>query len=780
MLTADNTHVRFTNPADSGEHAANEKLLFHYMQGSEELGSPFLYEVAFLSPKSNLDPAALLGKTVGVELDLPDSPLQPIGGHRYFHGYVTHLARQGRHGKYYAYSARVRPWLSLLGRTSNCRIFQNKTVPDIIKEVFSEYTISDVKDALASSYAPQDYVVQYRETDLDFVTRLMAQEGIYYFFMHEPGRHVLVLADSSGAHAEVKGYGKVPFYSASESGSSIVEHIDSWNAEQQIRSGTMVLKDFNFMTPKQNLLAKRSAPNEHDNAGFRIYDYPGKYLNLSQGETYARLRLEEVNTNQDQRIGGGNVRGIAAGCLFNLIPQWQYPGFLSVQGALNSVTDTGDGDRLADDEFREYLVTAANFDIQGPNYESKGADSGEEVFRCTLVAIDSHHDFRMPREVSKPVVHGPHTATVVGDKDEDITTDLYGRVKVKFHWDRRGETIENGDGSAGTQQEPKDKDKNGNDPNSSCWVRVAQMWAGAKFGAINIPRIGDEVIVDFLEGDPDRPIITGRVYNADNMPPYTLPDNKTQTGIKTRSSKGGNPDNFNEIRFEDKKGKEELHIQAERDMSTHVKRNQSTSVDGDQTITVIGNQSVTIQGKGKSPVHSTTSVTGKHTFDASDTIKIQAPTSITLECGGSSIVMVPGTITFTAGGGASIVLDANVLAAANAKAKVLLDANVLAQSDGGAKVVLDANVLAEANGKAKVVLDANVLAQSSGNSKVVLDGDATMEGTGTATVKGTSEATLTATGAVKTSPAGVEATGTKIDITGSAAVNVTGAMVKIN
>ena len=480
----------------------------------------------------------------------------------------------------------------------------------------------------------------------------------------------------------------------------------------------MVLNDFNFQTPKANLLVSRSAPNSHEKADFERYDYPGDYLEKNEGETYARLHLEELNTPYEQATGKGNAKGLTTGSLFGLTG---YP---------------------IDSENREYLVTATAFSIEGPHYESQGGSGAAELFRGRVAAIDSKCPFRSQCGTPRPTVPGPQTAIVVGKDGEEIWTDEYGRVKVQFHWDRDGK----------------------DDENSSCWVRVAQMWAGAKFGAINIPRIGDEVVVDFLEGDPDRPLITGRDYNADNLPPYALPANKTQTGIKSRSSKGGNPDNFNEIRFEDKKGKEELHIQAERDMSTHVKRNQSTSVDGDQTITVTGNQSVTIQGKGKSPVHSTTSVTGKHTFDASDTIKIQAPTSITLECGGSSIVMVPGTITFTAGGGASIVLDANVLAAANAKAKVLLDANVLAQANGGAKVVLDANVLA----------------QSSGNSKVVLDGDATMEGTGTATVKGTSEATLTATGAVKTSPAGVEATGTKIDITGSAAVNVTGAMVKIN
>jgi type VI secretion system secreted protein VgrG len=727
MAISIDAHARFVSPL-------GDQLLFRRMEGEEELGRPFKYDLLLLSESGDLVLSDLLGQVVTVELDLPFTPATPNDGVRYFNGYVTRFSRQGVHRDYHVYSATVRPWLWLLSQPSNCRIFQNKTIPDIIKEVFRGHGLTDFQESLTGDYSPRDYVVQYRETDFNFVSRLMEGHGIYYFFTHQSDKHTLVLADSYGAHQKVNGYEEVPYVRPGSLQQSLPDHIDDWESGQQIEPGTVVLNDFNFETPKANLLVTRSAPNSHEKADFERYDYPGEYPKRSEGEVLARLRFEELNVQYEQARGTGNAKGLTTGSLFELSG---YP---------------------IDSENREYLITGTTFTIEGPQYESQGGSGDTEIFRCSFATVDSKCPFRTQPGTPRPTVAGPQTAIVVGKDGEDIWTDEYGRVKVQFHWDREGN----------------------DDENSSCWVRVAQMWAGAKFGAINIPRIGDEVIVDFLEGDPDRPIITGRVYNADNMPPYTLPDNKTQTGIKTRSSKGGNPDNFNEIRFEDKKGKEELHIQAEREMSTHVKRNQSTSVDGDQTITVIGNQSVTIQGKGKSPVHSTTSVTGKHTFDASDTIKIQAPTSITLECGGSSIVMVPGTITFTAGGGASIVLDANVLAAANAKAKVLLDANVLAQSDGGAKVLLDANVLAEANGKAKIVLDANVLAQSSGNSKVVLDGDATMEGTGMATVKGTSEATLTATGAVKTSPAGVEATGTKIDITGSAAVNVTGAMVKIN
>jgi type VI secretion system secreted protein VgrG len=337
-------------------------------------------------------------------------------------------------------------------------------------------------------------------------------------------------------------------------------------------------------------------------------------------------------------------------------------------------------------------------------------------------------------------------------------------VKVQFDWDRKGEK----------------------DQKSSCWIRVAQLWAGKQWGAMYIPRVGQEVIVEFMDGDPDRPIITGRVYNADNMPPYVLPGNKTQSGIKSRSSKGGTDKNFNEIRFEDLKGKEELHIQAELDMSTNVKRNQTLYVGGDQSITIHGNQTISVHGTDektgkKLPIQSVTTVTGKHTFDASDTIKIQAPTSITLECGGSTIVMVPGSITLTAGGGAKLVLDANALTEASGGGKTLHDANVCHTSNAGAQVLLDANVKAASVPGAQIVLDANVAAQSVAGSKVVLDANAAMEGTVNASVKGAVEATLAgAAGSVKAGPAGAEVAGPKVDVNGQTMVSIAGAMVKIN
>ena len=688
--------VRLVSPL--GDH-----LLFHRMETEEELGQPFKYNLTLLSERGDLVLSDLLGQVVTVELDLRNTTQTPNEGTRYFNGYVTRFSRQGAHRRFHVYSATVRPWLWLLSQASNCRIFQDKTVPEIIKEVFHSHGFTDFKECLTGSYPSRDFVVQYRETDFNFVSRLMEHEGIYYFFKHEAAKHTLVLADSVSAHGTVKGYQEVPYIRPGSLQQALPDHIDDWGISRQIEPGKVILNDFNFETPKLSLLAQQFAPNSHEKADFEDYEYPGHYSKSGDGESYARLRLEELNARYEQARGRCNARGLSVGCLFK-------PTDLPV-----------------DSDNREYLLTASCIAIEGPNYESQEGGQDGESFRCNFVAIDSKCPFRTERGAPRPTVPGPQTATVVGQAGEEIWTDKYGRVKVQFHWDREGQRNEK----------------------SSCWVRVAQVWAGKQWGAMHIPRIGQEVIVDFLEGDPDKPIITGRVYNADNMPPYTLPENKTQSGIKSRSSKGGTASNFNEIRFEDLKDKEELHIQAERDMSTLVKRNESLSVGGDRSVSVTGNQSVTISGKGSSPIHSTTKVTGKYDLDVSDTIHIKAPTSITLECLGSKIEMLPGKITITAGGGATIVLDANALMHSNPGAKVLLDSNVLAQSVPGSKVVLDAN--------------------------------ATMTGTAKATVQGAAEATLTAGGGtVKTSPAGVDASGPMINVSGSGAVSITGGVVKVN
>jgi type VI secretion system secreted protein VgrG len=570
--------VRFISPL-------GDQLLFHHMEGEEELGRPFRYDLSLRSEDGDLVLSDLLGQVVTVELDLPETAPTPTDGIRYFNGYVTRFSRQGVHRNYHVYSATIRPWLWLLSQPSNCRIFQNKTVPEIIKEVFRAHGLTDFQESLTGDYSPREFVVQYRETDFNFVSRLMEGHGIYYFFTHQADKHTLVLADSYGAHNKVTGYEEVPYFRPGSMQQSLPDHIDDWEDVQQIQPGTVALNDFNFETPKTNLLVTRSAPNSHEKADFERYDYPGEYPKRSDGEVLARLRLEELNAQYEQAQGSGNARGLVTGSLFNLTG---YP---------------------VDSENREYLATGTALTIEGPDYESQGGGGGGELFRCKFTAIDSHCPFRSQPGAPQPTVPGPQTAIVVGKDGEEIWTDEYGRVKVQFHWDRDGK----------------------DDENSSCWVRVAQMWAGAKFGAINIPRIGDEVVVDFLEGDPDRPLITGRVYNADNMPPYPLPGNKTQTGIKSRSSKGGNPDNFNELRFEDLKGDEEVYLQAEKDLNILVKNDESRIVGHDRTKEVKNDETSTITGNRTEEVCKDETITihgnRTETVDKNETITISGARS---------------------------------------------------------------------------------------------------------------------------------------------------------
>jgi type VI secretion system secreted protein VgrG len=404
-----------------------------------------------------------------------------------------------------------------------------------------------------------------------------------------------------------------------------------------------------------------------------FYDYPGRYLSQEDGDRSAMVRLDEVQSYYETIETAGPVRGLGTGSTFMLI------------------------DAPWSDGMKEHLVVRAQYELRGHDLES-GGESEPDVFHCALTLVDSQLPFRPIRRSPRPVVQGPQTAIVVGpNKDdnnpEEIWTDNHGRVLIRFHWERVG------------KDKPHDTERANDEADNlakPCFVRVASLWAGKQWGVQFTPRIGQEVMVEFLEGDPDRPIITGRVYNSVNMPPYPN-DKKTQSGIKTHSSKGGGPNNFNEIRFEDKKGSEELFMQAEKDKKVHVKNdrsatvgaNDSIAVGGDRSVTVTGNLSVKVDGGGKSPNHSAHTVTGKYNLHASDTIEGDAPNHIMLTCGGSSILIEPNKITLTAGGKAIVILDEHVLARSSEGSAVVLDANAFTKASTGAAVLLDANVLAQ-------------------------------------------------------------------------------------
>ena len=527
----DDTHhpVNFISPFGGN-------LVVQSMAGDEAIGMLFNYNLELLSQDFELHFDQVVGKQVTVALVLPVDK-------RYFNGYITEFRYMGQTDRYARYQATIRPWFWFLTRTSDCRIFQEKKVPDIIKEIFQEHGMSDVEDRLSGTYREWEYCVQYRETDFNFISRLMEQEGIYYYFEHFEDKHMLVLADEVSTHNPFPQFETIPYHSPSGQ-VSIQEgdHLQTWAVTQSIQPETYAIRDFNFKNPRADLLFMHMQPGNHD---FpieypEIYDYPGEYAERPDGENYVEIRLQELRSQHERVSAGGPCRGMSAGCLFALT---EYP---------------------REDQNKEYLVLSVSHQINDSSYISGGVGTSGELYHCEAEVMDSAIPYRQARSTPKPIVQGPQTAIVVGRDNDEIYTDEFGRVKVQFHWDRYGQRNEN----------------------SSCWIRVSQLWAGAKWGAMHIPRIGQEVIVSFLEGDPDKPVITGRVYNADCMPPYDLPANKTQSGIKSRSSKDGTSGNFNEFRFEDKKGEESITLHAEKDLNTTVENDESRNVINTRSVTV--------------------------------------------------------------------------------------------------------------------------------------------------------------------------------------------------
>ncbi|MFL6674172.1 MAG: type VI secretion system Vgr family protein [Massilia sp.] len=655
-------------------------LLFERMTGSEALGRLPEYRVQLLSASQELKIADVLGKPMGIRVELPDAT------QRHFHGVVTRFASTGWSGEFARYEATVHPWLWLLTRSSNCRIFQDKSVIDIVKAVCADAAYGGLVDLSASSlsgtYAALPYCVQYRETDFNFVCRLLEQAGIYFYFTHDASKHTMVLADSYGAHAAIPGYATLEF--AGEAGRRVLdrEAVYGWAAAGQVQPSSHALNDFDFekaaSSTSGGLLVKSTIAAAFSQQAYEMYDYPGGYVAVDDGNALARARMEELHGQCEEIAADTNARGL-------------YPGGL--------VTLSG---HPRADQNREYLVTAADYAIAVTDYSS-GAGAAGLQFDCVWRAIGSEHSYRAPRTMRKPVVRGPQTAMVVGKAGEEIWTDKYGRVKLQFHWDRDG----------------------AEDETSSCWVRVAQGWAGKGWGSVFIPRIGMEVVVSFLEGDPDRPLVTGCVYNGDAMPPYTLPDDQTRSTIKTNSSKGGA--GFNEIRFEDKKDAEEIFVQAEKDFNRVVKNNdtlkvgfekadkgdqaisikndrsvdvghdhtehvandqtvtidhdQKTTVTNDQALNVDNNQTVAIKVDQKLDVggNQTVAVTGDQKITVSKTIVIEATTSIELKVGGSSIKIEPAKITIKS---AMVEVKADANASVEAGAMMKLKAGAVMTVEG--------------------------------------------------------------------------------------------------
>jgi type VI secretion system secreted protein VgrG len=514
--------VTFTCPLPA------DSLLFAAMTASAGLSELGETQLTLLSPKPDLKPEDLLGKPVTVKVQLRDD------SKRFFHGYVSRFGMGAHQGQYFTYHATVHPWLWFLSRTADCRIFQELSVPDIVKKVFEDHGVAHFEFKLFRSYRKWVYCVQYRESDYHFVARLLEHEGIYWYFVHSDGQHKMVLVDSQSAHDAAPACKSLPYVEEGAQAAADTDCVSDCSFSREVRSGKVALTSYDFERPSTDLKVKADKQRSYALSDYEVFDFQGDYVQSADGTQWAEDRMDELQTPFQSMRAASNAQGIEVGRLLKLT---HHP---------------------RKDQNDEFLVTSLSVHAQVNGYESGNAAAD---YRCEFTAIPATQQFRPRRRTRKPCVQGPQTALVVGPKGEELYTDEHGRVKVQFHWDRYGKK----------------------DESSSCWVRVSQPWAGKGWGGVSIPRIGQEVVVDFLEGDPDQPIITGRVYNGEQTPPFALPGAAVISGIKSKSHKASG---YNELSMDDTAGKEMVTIHGQYDMATTVEHDQTSTVHNCRTDTV--------------------------------------------------------------------------------------------------------------------------------------------------------------------------------------------------
>jgi type VI secretion system secreted protein VgrG len=571
-------------------------LLLDGFSLNSRVSEPYQLTLQLLSEDDAVDPASILREPFLVAIGLPD------GSDRFIHGFCNRFAQRGKGEDLTSYEAEIVPWLWFLSLNQDCHVFQEMTVLEILDEVFGKYGHADYEIRCVESYPVKEYCVQYRESDLDFVSRLMEEEGIFYFFEHSEEGHKLIIADDSSAIQECEGQEQFRVATTPDArfDEDIIEELER---EHQVYTTRVTLTDYDPLQPSMDLASSAS-----DESYEELYDFPGRYERLPDGERCAMIRLQERAAAQQVVRGSGRCRAFRTGYKFDLTEHYR-----------------------ADTNQNYFLLAVWESGYNGGYRAQAGEAEYSNQFECVPASIY----YRPARRTPKPVIHGSQTAFVVGPAGEEIYTDEHGRVKVQFHWDRQGTR----------------------DENSSLWIRVSHPWAGKGWGAVSIPRIGQEVIVDFLEGDPDRPIITGRVYNAEAMPPYGLPDGGVVSGIKSATHKGSG---YNEMSMNDTAGEEMFTIHGQYDMSTTVLHDKTTTVKNDDTQTVESNRTITVNGTHTETIkkdtkititegdHSTAVSAGKQSNTVSkeieiksetSSIKIEAATQIELKVGASTLLM---------------------------------------------------------------------------------------------------------------------------------------------
>jgi type VI secretion system secreted protein VgrG len=595
----------------------DDALIVKSFSGTEEVSRLYSYVVEATADKTSLSFDAMVGKPATLIVILANNQKRYISGH------VKRFTQPSRFDDLNHYHVEIVPWLWFLTQRSDCRIFQNKTAVEIITDVFNAAGFSGkFENKTSATYRKREYCVQYRETDFNFVSRLMEEEGIFYFFTHGNNTHKLVLGDAPSVHQPLQPAGDVIYYRAAEA-QERREAVMDFVAEHSVRSTKVSLRDFDFTKPSTDLTVMKNASNTYE-----LYDYPGNYTERPDGEHYAKTRLEHHQSLVKLFSGTATERRLTTGSKFNLKehPRAEYNAM--------------------------YMLTAV--------HHTGSQEEEEATYHCSFECIPADVPFRPTCIAMKPLISGCQTATVTGPSGEEIWLDKYGRIKVQFHWDRVGQKNEN----------------------SSCWIRVARDWAGKNWGFAFHPRIGQEVIVQFIEGDADKPIVTGSVYNEEQMPPYELPANSTQSTIKSRSSKDATPDNFNEIRFEDKKGSEHFLIHAEKDHmievendETHtvghdrnktIKNDETTTVEGNRTETVKKDETITIEGNRTENVKKDETIT----IDGNRTESVKKDESITIDGNRTETVKKSETITIEGSRTESVKKDEDVTISGSRSLKI--------------------------------------------------------------------------------------------------------------
>jgi type VI secretion system secreted protein VgrG len=623
MPTQLHRHLAFASPLGEDE------LLLTELRGQEGISRLFRFDLEFLSKNPRIDLASIIGKNCTVRLRLVD------GTDRFFNGIISRFSQAGSTAEFTTYHAEMVPWLWLLTRTADCKIFQMMTVPDIIAEVFGTYGFGDFQLRLGGAYPVREYCVQYRETDFNFVSRLMEQYGIFYFFEHVNGCHTLVLADSNGGFRPCPSQGRARYQATHVATGHDEDVVTAWEIEREARPGKSSLMDFNFKTPAVNLQVNvDGAQPPPAGMKFEMYDYPGEYELRDVGMSLATVRIEEEEAGAVLVRGGSNCRPFTSGSTFGL---FEHP-----RGDFNAT----------------YILTAVQHAASEGTYEADAA-AGGFTYSNQFAAMPLAIPFRPPRVTPRPTIQSLQTAIVAGP--EEIYVDEYGRIKVQFHWDRIHHR----------------------DPESSCWIRVAQAWAGKKWGSVVIPRRGQEVLVAFLEGDPDQPVVIGTVYNGDQTQPYDLPAYKTRSVLRTDSTEGGG--GCNEFRIEDKVGFEEIYVHGQGELNIHVLTNRHETVEGERHLEVFKDKLESVGQNRYARIDSddvgevgadltrdiggdlVLKVGGSHTEEAGQEIYLKAGMKVVIEAGmeitlkaaggfitiGPSGVSIQGTMVLINSGGAA-------------------------------------------------------------------------------------------------------------------------------